>query len=287
MIKGCFVVLHYNTIEVTEQCIKSIQEMENQNEIAIVIVDNASSNGTGKILENKYSNCGKIKVLLRKYNDGFSSGNNAGCQFAIDEWNPEFLIVANNDIQFPQKDFLQKVDTEFKISRFDIAGPDIINPIKHIHQSPMAINPPNLKEVNRTILMNQCVLALFPFLYPAMKKYFFRLDNIDRSLCPKQYQVNVCLMGACLIFSRQYIKSRNKLFEPETKFYYEENIQTLWCQKNGKKIVYQPEIKVWHWERKATEALDNNMKNQILFRMENTLSAAKVYRNFLKELERK
>lgn len=97
----------------------------------------------------------------------------------------------------------------------------------------------------------------------------------------KKYQENVCLMGACMVYSREYINARDKIFDPETKFYYEEYIQTVWCLKNNKKIVYKPDIVVYHMEGKVTESVARQEKERIRFRMRNTLQAAKVYREFI------
>ena len=51
----CFVILHYNGIEDTEKCIQSIRQLAGQEDIRIVIVDNASPNGTGKLLAHRYA----------------------------------------------------------------------------------------------------------------------------------------------------------------------------------------------------------------------------------------
>ena len=44
-----FVILHYRAIEMTRTCVERIQALEGNNHI--VIVDNASPNGTGRLLE--------------------------------------------------------------------------------------------------------------------------------------------------------------------------------------------------------------------------------------------
>ncbi|MCM1174345.1 MAG: glycosyltransferase [Blautia sp.] len=283
MVRYCFVILHYNAIEETEKCIESIQRMENQDEIAIVIVDNASPNGTGRQLAVKYGDEKTIYILLRESNDGFSRGNNDGCQYAVDKWNPSFLIVANNDVEFIQPDFTKRIEEEYQKSRFDILGPDIFNPETRIHQSPMSIEPPDKKRINKTIVLNWCMIALYPLMHPVMKKYFQKAESKGVETNYRNYQENICLMGACLIYAQKYIKVRRKIFEPETRFFYEENIQTLWCRRHGKKMVYQPELKVWHMEGRATETIANE-KERMRFYMRNILEAAKIYR---KVLERK
>lgn len=285
MVRYCFVILHYNTIEETEKCIESIQKMTNQDEIAVVIVDNASPNGTGKQLATRYSDKKQIYIMLRECNDGFSRGNNDGCRYAIDRWKPEFLIVANNDVEFIQSDFTRRIEEEYKRSQFDILGPDIFNPKVQIHQSPMSVEPPDLKRINRTIILNQCMLALYPLAYPVMKRYFKSAESKAVEVDHRKYQENVCLMGACLIYAKKYIDVKKKIFEPETKFFYEENIQTLWCRRHGKKMVYQPDLKVWHMEGRATGTIANE-KGRIRFYMRNILEAAGIYRRLLQKTDR-
>lgn len=87
MIKVCFIILHHNTLEVTQKCITSILKLEEQDKIAVVIVDNASPDGSGRILADQYGENDRTKIILKETNDGFSVGNNDGCIFAMSEWN--------------------------------------------------------------------------------------------------------------------------------------------------------------------------------------------------------
>ena len=84
-----------------------------------------------------------------------------------------------------------------------------------------------------------------------------------------------------MVYSKEYMDARNKIFEPETKFYYEEYIQFLWCMRNNKKIVYKPDIVVYHMEGKATKSIDKREKERIRFHMQNILQSAKVYKKIL------
>ena len=280
----CFIILHYNTITETEKCISSIEKMEEKDNLRIVIVDNASPNGSGMVLKKKYKGKERIVVLIKEKNDGFSAGNNEGCKYAIDRWNPDFIVIANNDVEFRQRDLVARIQNEYKQNHFAVLGPDIYNPILQIHQSPIAKNPPDRKRVNITIWLNRIMLWLYPLSYPIMREWFHRIGNKGDSEDYQTYQENVCLMGACLIYSRDYTEKRTKIFEPETMFYYEENIQSVWCFHNQIKIIYQPSIEVWHMDGRATKSVDLQEKEQIRFRMRNILQSAQIYRNFLLEL---
>ena len=58
-----FVVLHYCTLDMTKKCIAAIQEKMAQADYEIVVVDNASGNGTGKDLAECYKDTEHVSVL--------------------------------------------------------------------------------------------------------------------------------------------------------------------------------------------------------------------------------
>ena len=63
-----FVILHYRAIDMTRTCVRRIQALEGRHHI--VIVDNASPNGTGAVLAEEYSGEDQITVLLNEENAG-------------------------------------------------------------------------------------------------------------------------------------------------------------------------------------------------------------------------
>ena len=101
-----FVILHYKNLKDTIECIESIQKLEEQKEIAIVVVDNNSLNEEGIQEIKKYTQ----DLVLLDDNMGFAKGNNMGCKYAIKKYNPSFLCVINNDIIINQKDFIKEIN---------------------------------------------------------------------------------------------------------------------------------------------------------------------------------
>lgn len=279
-----FVILHYNSIEDTQKCIQSIKQLDGQQEIKVVIVDNASPNGTGLKLAVQYAGDEMVDVLCREENDGFSRGNNAGCEYAVRKWNPDFLIVANNDVIFAQQEFTTLIRELYEKEPFAVLGPDIYDPIRKIHQSPISDTLPDAGQVGRTIFLNRMVLRLFPLFYPVMKRYFQNLE-VKAGLAYDAAWDDVCVMGACLVFSREYFQERNKVFAPETRFYYEENIMLLWCRQHEKTVLYRPALQVMHMEGKATETVDQDNRNKIRFRMQSIVDAAGIYRDYLQKIK--
>ena len=62
----------------------------------------------------------------------------------------------------------------------------------------------------------------------------------------------VQLHGSCLFLSQKYLKRCEKIFSPETYFYYEEVLLFLRCKRKKLKMIYAPDIEVWHKEGKST-----------------------------------
>lgn len=282
--KSCFIILHYMALQDTIDCISSLKKLYicGNDETRCVVVDNGSPNGTGKILERMYLDEEHIHIICNKHNKGFSSGNNIGCLYARATWDPDFVIVANNDILFTQEDFLVKIEDEYNKSQFAVMGSDIYNISREYHQSPLRCHPPDIKEVNRTILLNRLFLSTQFISYPVIRKW--KNKEIMKTIDSKEYdkrQENVCLQGACLIFSRNYFGKRNTFFAPETFLYYEEFLVSLWCQYHDAKVVYNPDLKVLHKDSVATNISEKKIKRRLINNAQNILNAAKVYRKEL------
>lgn len=75
-----FLILHYKTIDETKMCIQSVQRLDgyNPSNVYIMIVDNASNDGTGEKLAGEYKKNENIEVLILRESLGFSGGNNYG-----------------------------------------------------------------------------------------------------------------------------------------------------------------------------------------------------------------
>lgn len=103
------VILNYNTREATIQLVEALQKQTVASDLAIVIVDNASPNGSYEHLiglKNQYSNV--VAVLQTGANLGYAKGNNYGLQWLDENVHPDYVVVANNDIELPD-DCLEKL----------------------------------------------------------------------------------------------------------------------------------------------------------------------------------
>jgi O-antigen biosynthesis protein len=91
--KVSVVVVTYNNLELTQACLASIDEHSQYENLEIIVVDNASSDGSPTFLEHWVSTGANRKLILNDDNRGFASANNQGLAIATGV----FLVLLNND----------------------------------------------------------------------------------------------------------------------------------------------------------------------------------------------
>ena len=91
--KASVVVLTYNNLHLTKLCIDSILRNSLWPNLELIIVDNASTDGTREYLSELGRQRRSAKIILNEKNEGFSAGNNQGLREATGE----YLVLLNND----------------------------------------------------------------------------------------------------------------------------------------------------------------------------------------------
>ncbi|MBQ3796784.1 MAG: glycosyltransferase family 2 protein [Butyrivibrio sp.] len=104
----CIILINYNGKVDTEECIKSIKK--NQTDYKIIIVDNNSSNG--KVEYNDVIDKKSCEIVYLDENIGFAAGNNIGIECA-QKYNPDYLLLLNNDTVV-EADFLNSIVAKSK-----------------------------------------------------------------------------------------------------------------------------------------------------------------------------
>lgn len=296
-----FSILNFNTAKETSTCISSIRNLEGYNwEKKIILIDNNSTDNSLEILKELYRNDKDVEIYRMEENIGFSKANNYGFNLLKTRMDVGFAVVCNSDVEFVQKDFIWRIQEEFKKSRFYICGPDVfcpgrVNSKYKGHQSPAYPYEWNKSYVKEYYLYNNLKLNRQKNKKNAFFKTFFQYIKwimlksilfsahltIYRNYRERRHE-DLPIHGSCIILSQLFLERESILFYPETKFYWEEVLLYLRAKRNGYKVVYNPEIRINHYQGKATASL--NKSQQInMFRNENLVLGAKLY---LAELEK-
>lgn len=277
----CFVILHYRASNDTIECIKSIQKLEG--DYKIVIVDNASQNGSIERVEALFANNDEIVIIKNTKNLGFAAGNNIGYAYARTQIKADMIAVLNNDIVIKQKDFINRIFELYRNSQFHIAGPDIVSLVDGHHQSPVVEKINSISKANKELFKYRILriinkIGLYELMTRQPKKELNRISVAD----PMRYQENVILHGSFVIFSPLYVSEEECAFRPDTFMYMEEPILYEYCMLKNYKTVFDPSIVIYHKEDSSTNSLYNAAYAKREFVFKNMIRSLKIYRSLLK-----
>lgn len=232
------VLVNYNGKKYIEECIKSIYR-QTYKRITVVVVDNASSDGSLKDIE-KYTD---LIILRRKKNEGFAKGCNIGIQYALHEGADYVMLlnvdtVIDNDLVY---ELYQCADdhtiTSPKIydndarTRIWYAGGDIdFQHGKHVQYHHRKLEKQHGKEHNyRVQFVSGCCMLVHRNVWKKVgfldEKYFMYFDDDDLSVrfLKGKFQMRYVpaatmwhKVGGCFRGSKnsltQYYFTRNRLY---------------------------------------------------------------------------
>jgi len=90
------IVVSYNTLDFTSKCLDSIKKYTPNLNYEIIVVDNASSDGSVEYLSKLSRQSKNFKLVKSSENIGFSAANNLG----VKKVGGEFVLFLNSDTEF-------------------------------------------------------------------------------------------------------------------------------------------------------------------------------------------
>ena len=283
-----FVVLHYGAIEETKKCIESIREKIDTESYKIIIIDNCSPDNSYTRLVEQYEADADIVLIHNAENLGFAKGNNVGFLHAKKEYNPQFIVLMNNDIVILQSNMLEKIKCAYEKYRFAVLGPMIVSGDGKIISNPMRKSLLSLRSVERakkrykrlSILNRFGIDHLYQRIMGMVHPYIPSISVEERI----KDQVDVGLHGSFLVFSKDYIERFDGL-DSRTFLYFEEDLLFLHMMRESMHTLYTPEICVFHSEDASTNAFCVNSRKKNSFVYRNRLESLQVYESVYKEKE--
>lgn len=238
------IIISFNTKELLQQCIESVRSTKINALYEIIVVDNASTDGSAEMVERKYRD---ILLIRNSENVLFSKANNQAMALA----RGKYLLLLNSDaiVRGGAIELLMKFMAMNK--KAAAVGPKVLN-IDGTLQSKgfplLSIRATILRHLglNKNIIPKRIKQKIF-------SKYFWYEDDI----------VNVgWVAGCCILMRRDIIEKIGGLCE-ELPFYGEE---IEWCYRAtgaGYEVWYVPTAEILHIGGASTkESLDDNCRLQ-------------------------
>lgn len=233
------VILNWNGKEFILQCLDSVRKLKtNGGELEIVVVDNASTDGSAELVEQRYKDlpAGKasIKILRNKENLGFAEGNNVGIKYALED-SADFVLILNPDTIVDKDLIVQLIKVHKSDHQIGVVGPKIyFAPGYEFHKE--RYKP---EERGRVIwyaggLMDwQNVLASHRGVDEVDVGQYNRIEETD-------------FISGCAMLVRKEVFDKIGLLDAKYFLYWEDNDFCQRAKKAGFKLIYVPEVKMFH-----------------------------------------
>lgn len=138
------IIVSYNTQKITLQCIDSINKFPPSVPFEIIVVDNASTDGSQAALNKK-----KITLIENPKNLGFSSANNIGIKAS----KGEYVMLLNSDTKIVNNVFDELLQFAKAHPEAGIVAPRLLNEDRSIQ--PSVYNSPTIiRAINQYWLRN-------------------------------------------------------------------------------------------------------------------------------------
>ena len=232
------IIVSYRVRQLLRQALQSIYAFSNRQLLEVIVIDNASDDGTAEMLKNEFP---QVKSVINKMNLGFPAANNQGFSMA----KGRYIFMLNPDTEFVSPltdelhDYLEKNPT------FDLVAPKLLNTDKS-HQI-SAWRFPTLASVTLDLMhLNQF-----------NKKHFY----IDKQPENNSFEAD-SMSGAALFFRKKCLDISGGLDEG---MFWIEDIE--FCYRIGKagcRKMYLSNIELIHHSGQSAKKNYNiSISNQI------------------------
>jgi len=228
------IIVNYNVKEFLQNCIHSIQKATKNITSEIIVVDNASDDGSVELIQFQFPG---VKLLVNEKNLGFSAANNIGLQYSTGK----YLLLLNPDTIVEENTFDTLIDFFNSNPDAGLAGCKILNPDGTLQLACRRSFPGPWTSF--------CKVTGLSNLFPKSKIFArYNLTYLDEN---KTYEVDA-ISGSFMMVKREVFEKVGGL--DEIFFMYGEDLD--WCyriQKAGYKVYYVHSTQIIHYKGESTK----------------------------------
>jgi hypothetical protein len=213
------IVLNWNGLEDTVECLESLKKLTYPN-YEVIVVDNGSKGDDAEKLEEKFGD--SIRLIRSDKNYGYTGGNNMAIRYLLDKSAPDYFLILNNDTVVTPEFLNQMVKVAESDSSIGIVGPKV-----YYYQFPERIHSAGGKVNMQT-----------------GQAFHIGIKQVDSGQYDSQREVDY-LSGCCLLIKKDVVEKVG-LFDESYFCYWDETDYCFRAREAGYKVAYIPEAKIRH-----------------------------------------
>ena len=221
--KVLIIILNWNGLEDTIECVESLKKVAYPN-YDVCVVDNASSGDDVKVLKEKYGDC--IRIIANDNNYGFAEGNNVGIRYGLNNSNPAYFLLLNNDT---------------------VVAPDFLDELIKVAESDSEIGIVGPKLYYYDFEGRKDVIWAAGGRIMRWRRWIYQGIGWNDDDLPKYQDVKEVdwISGAAMMLKRSVI---DKIACLDSHYFFgDEDVDyCLKARRHGFKVVYVPAARVWH-----------------------------------------
>ena len=234
MIDLSIIIINYNVKEFLLNLLDSIRKAVKNISTEIIIVDNASDDGSVEILREKFPN---IKLIANKKNVGFGSANNQ----AMESAKGEYFLFINPDAIVREDTLLKMLEFFDKTPQAGIAGCKVLNPDGSLQLACRRSFPGPWTSFTKVMGLSK----LFP------KSRLFARYNLTYLNENQTYEVDA-VSGAFMMMKKEVYEKIGGF--DQQFFMYGEDLDLCYrAQKSGYKVFYVHNTEIIHYKGESTK----------------------------------
>ena len=227
------IIVSWNTRDVLRNCLRSVYEQAVQIVFEVIVIDNASSDGSSEMVRAEFP---QVVLIENRENHGFASANNQGIAIA----NGRYVLLLNSDTIVLDHAIDKTVQFADAHPEASVVGCRVLNADRTVQHTCFMF--PSLLNM---VLSSTYLYKLFP-----KNKFFGR----ERMLWWDRNDVRqVDVVTGCFMLVRREVVEQVGLMDERFFVYGEE---TDWCyrfKQAGYKMVFMPHAEIVHFRGESSK----------------------------------
>ena len=220
------VIVSYNTRDILRNCLKSVYAHLLDSAFEVIVVDNASTDGSVAMVESEFPG---VILLKNSENKGFAAANNQGFKVAAGE----YWLLLNSDTVILE-DVLQKsLDYMRKRPLVGMLGCRVLNPDRSLQET--CFMWPSLLNI---FIQSTGLGRVFP------ESTFFRRERLHGWSRNSEREVDA--ITGCYLLLRAAVAEKIGYLDESFFFYGEETDWCRRCRDAGYKVMFTPVGEIIH-----------------------------------------